>query len=139
MYYIVYETKNLLDGKMYRGTHMCSNLDDGYLGSSDTIKAAIRRYGRKNFVRRILEFCDSREHAYEREAHWVTLEWANREDTYNLRAGGEGGAMSDKARKRLSLGHRGLVQTPEANAKRSEKLKGRVSPNKGKFKNCNSD
>ena len=53
-YYIIYETKNLKNGKIYIGQHQTYDLDDGYLGSGTRLKRAIRYYGSEFFKRKIL-------------------------------------------------------------------------------------
>lgn len=52
MYHLVYMTTNLVNGKMYVGVHSTENLEDGYLGSGNLIKKAVKKYGRENFDRR---------------------------------------------------------------------------------------
>jgi len=49
MFYTVYKTINLVNGKIYVGLHVTDKLDDDYLGSGKLIQAAIKKYGRENF------------------------------------------------------------------------------------------
>lgn len=55
MIYCLYQTTNLVNGKIYVGIHQSQSLDDAYLGSGKLLKAAIKKYGRKNFKREILK------------------------------------------------------------------------------------
>lgn len=89
-YHIVYKTTNLINGKWYIGKHSTYNLNDGYLGSSKHLKSAIKKYGKHNFKREIICFCDSEEEAYHKEAEFVTMEVVQNPMTYNKMPGGEG-------------------------------------------------
>lgn len=91
MYYIIYETTNLVNGKKYRGAHICESLDDGYLGSGKIIKKAISKYGFSSFKREILIQCDDLESMFEQESLYVNKDWVSDPSTYNLKIGGEGG------------------------------------------------
>ena len=42
MRYLVYQTTNLINGKLYIGVHATDKLDDGYLGSGTVIKRPLR-------------------------------------------------------------------------------------------------
>jgi hypothetical protein len=96
-YYIIYETKNLKNGKIYIGMHETDDLEDGYLGSGTRLKRAIRYYGKEFFEKRILHIFDSREDMINKEIELVTEEFVNRKDTYNLMKGGRGGFVSESA------------------------------------------
>jgi hypothetical protein len=91
MYFLVYETTNLINGKVYVGSHKTEDLNDGYLGSGKNLKRAIRKYGAENFSRRIVRSCESSEEMYELEAKIVNEEFILRKDTYNIVKGGCGG------------------------------------------------
>ena len=73
-YYILYETTNLINGKNYRGIHKTSKLEDGYLGSGLVLEKSIKKYGKENFKREILEFCNSYEELLEKETLYVDEE-----------------------------------------------------------------
>jgi len=69
-------------------------VNDGYLGSGLSISRAIDKYGRKNFTREILYFCESETEMNKREAELVDTEFVKRKDTYNLVPGGSGAGGS---------------------------------------------
>lgn len=87
-YYCVYKTTNLINNKIYVGFHSTNNLNDGYLGSGKIIKDAIKRYGKENFTREIIQIFDNREDAEKLEAEIVNEEFTSRDDTYNITLGG---------------------------------------------------
>ena len=84
----LYEIKNKLNGKIYIGIHSTENVDDGYMGSGSLIMKAIEKYGKYNFTKTILEYCDSRELLVELEKKVVNENFVDRQDTYNLTIGG---------------------------------------------------
>ena len=91
MHFIIYETTNKVNGKKYRGAHVTSSLDDGYIGSGKLLKKAIAKYGFDSFERSILQECSSVEEMFKAEASYVSPEWVEDLNTYNLKVGGEGG------------------------------------------------
>lgn len=105
MNYIVYETTNLVNGKVYVGVHKTEdpNVDDGYRGCGVTKKdqkkkvkigfpAAVHKYGYENFVRKTLFIYPFTEEgfmaAYDKEAEIVNEEWVKSDKNYNLVLGG---------------------------------------------------
>lgn len=96
MYYYLYETKNLVNNKIYIGVHQTENLDDGYLGSGKLFTRAMKKHGKENFEKKILRFFSSKEEMFEAEKEAVNLSFLKRKDVYNLQEGGSG------ARRRLT-------------------------------------
>ncbi len=87
---VIYETINKINGKRYIGKD--KHDDPNYLGSGAILTKAIKKYGRENFVKTILEHCDSEDHMAERERHWIKITGAQISDTYyNIGSGGNGG------------------------------------------------
>ncbi len=88
MFHYVYETKNLKNAKCYIGVHSSENLDDDYLGSGTAIQHAIKKYGRENFARTVLQVFDTIDAALIYESELVDVPFVERRDTYNLVVGG---------------------------------------------------
>lgn len=89
--YYIYETKNIINDKIYIGQHASEDIvNDTYIGSGDIIKKAINKYGRSKFKRTVLFEFDTLEEAYLKEKELVTEEFLDRDDTYNVRLGGVG-------------------------------------------------
>jgi hypothetical protein len=90
-YNYIYRLTNALTGMEYIGVHRTDNLNDGYMGSGKAVLNAIKKYGRENFTKKILEWFDDNKSMYQREYEIVTEEFILRKDTYNFRRGGLGG------------------------------------------------
>jgi hypothetical protein len=109
MFYTVYKTTNLINGKIYVGLHVTSNLEDDYLGSGSQLKLAVKKYGRENFKREYIKICNSPEEMYELEADIVNEDFVKRSDTYNMKTGGTGSwyhvnSNPEQKRKTSSIG-----------------------------------
>lgn len=103
MKYIVYETTNLINGKIYIGVHKTINPDsfDGYLGCGvlatqpytynhpkTHFQFAVKKYGPKNFMRKTLAVFNTLEEASNLERELVNEEFLSRDDVYNMILGG---------------------------------------------------
>jgi group I intron endonuclease len=68
----IYLTKCNVNNKIYIGQRKIPQKgDDSYLGSGLIIKALIKKYGRNNFSREIIEYCYSQEALNDREIYWI--------------------------------------------------------------------
>ena len=103
MKYIVYQTINKVNNKIYIGVHKTENPEifDGYLGcgayankpssynkTNYHLHNAILKYGPKNFYRITLKVFDNPTDAFNLEAKLVNAEFIKRSDTYNMTVGG---------------------------------------------------
>ena len=106
MKYIVYQTINTVNNKIYIGIHKTKDPEifDGYLGCGVYINSpssymypttpfqcAIKKYGVSKFKRTTIKIFDSLEEAFNLEKELVNYDFIKREDTYNAALGGGGG------------------------------------------------
>jgi hypothetical protein len=98
IYYTVYETTNLVNGKIYIGIHRTKNIHDTYLGSGNIIKQAIKKYGREHFNKRILFIFDTLKEASDKEEELVTLDFIKLSSNYNQIPGGVGNKSGTHAK-----------------------------------------
>lgn len=90
---IVYEITNTINGKKYIGKD--KNNNPQYLGSGKALLRAMKKYGRKNFKKIIIEQCENEQHLDEREIYWINhFDAVNSRNYYNLRFGGDGGTVA---------------------------------------------
>ena len=109
-FYYIYRIDNLLNGQYYIGMHSTKNLDDGYFGSGLRLKRSIAKYGKENFRLTILEFCDSAEEMFLKEAQHIGDKFKTDPQCLNLMEGGKGGwEMINKNISPAQRAHLGLV------------------------------
>ena len=134
-HYFIYKTTHKKSGRYYIGKHKTSNLDDGYLGSGTVLQQAFKKYGKDEFVREILEVCESEEEMNLREAQIVDQLVVEDSNSYNIKLGGQGGwdhcskkgtKLSEDHKQKLSVSHKGK-QSGMTGKKHSEKTKTAVS------------
>jgi group I intron endonuclease len=131
---IIYITKNLINNKKYIGKD--SYNDPNYLGSGALLLEDIKKYGRENFKKEILEHC-IKENLGEREEYWIYyFNAVKSKDFYNIRSKTSGWFNKDLnpekydyVTKKIGDGNRGKIITQETkdkisnNKERSEKLR----------------
>ena len=87
LYFTIYKITNKINNKFYIGKHRTKDINDGYMGSGNLIKLAIRKYGIENFTKDILFVFDNEEDMNNKEKELVVLS----ENSYNICEGGKGG------------------------------------------------
>lgn len=87
---IIYKTINLINSKIYIGKSK-HNIPS-YMGSGSLIAKAIKKYGKENFSKEILEECENEEDLNLREIYWISkYDSINPNIGYNIDKGGRGG------------------------------------------------
>ena len=129
---IIYETRNLINGKVYRGQHICGvDCQTGckYLGSGTALKRAIKKYGRHNFRRRILAYATYPSVLNDLEKIYVTDDFVARQDTYNqMTGGGSSGSPSAETRAKNSAALKGHEVSTETRKKISAATSASMTP-----------
>ena len=128
---IIYKTTNLINDKFYVGQHYTS-ANDGYLGSGKILLNAIKKYGKENFNREILEFVDEN-NIDEQEIYWIAHTSANVQyGNYNITSGGNKPPRWHNTKdaiyikQKISITNKKVIHTKEWNKKVSEANKGKV-------------
>jgi hypothetical protein len=137
MFFIIYETKCLLNGKTYIGKHKTKDLHDGYIGSGKLLKRAVSKHGIENFSYKILHVYDVLWKMNLAERILVTPDL---ETSYNLCPGGGGGyeyinKIVTLAQKRLKISKSlsGRTLSKECKDKISKAKSGKAQPkNRGR-------
>ena len=87
---IIYKTTNNLTGKIYIGQD--KNNNPSYYGSGKKLQRAIKKYGKENFIKEILEECVDETHMNEQEVYWIIFyNSRDRKIGYNISEGGKEG------------------------------------------------
>lgn len=137
MFFKIYKTTNLINGKIYVGqTHYDRQK---YFGSGTLISEAIEKYGIENFVKEYIDDASSQEELDIKEIYWIKeLKSQDREIGYNIADGGwYYFTMTDETKEKISktlkgkyVGEqafrKGLKLTDEHKKAISKALKGRI-------------
>lgn len=117
MFGYIYLTTNSVNGKKYIGQKTSNKfLGEAYLGSGKLLQRAVNKYGKENFIVKLLEVCESKEALNEAEKYWIQKFNADKSsDFYNISKGGDGGNTYQ------NLSEEQLIQIKQ---KISDKMKG---------------
>ena len=140
MYGYIYLTINKVNHKTYVGQKKLGTKawnKDNYLGSGKHIKCAIKKYGKENFEKFLIQFCYSKEELDKQEIFWIAEYRKRGLAQYNIANGGCGNAgfkHSEETKRRISeiqkgkpkYGLRGKHLSEETRRKLSEAHKGHV-------------
>jgi len=85
---VIYKTTNLINGKFYIGQDSINN--PNYYGSGVLLEKAIKKYGKNNFIKEIIEYCNSKNELDEKEIYYIK-KYDSINKGYNLSIGGNGG------------------------------------------------
>lgn len=94
MYYYIYRITNIHTGKFYIGSHKTQVLNDGYFGSGIYLRRSIKKYGKENFIKEYIEFCETEDELRRRETE--ILNTIKADSTYNLKYCSMGGNTREK-------------------------------------------
>jgi group I intron endonuclease len=132
---VIYKTTNLINGKFYIGKDAKNK--DSYYGSGIILNKAIKKYGKDNFKKEILEECLSLEELADKEVYWIDKLSATTIG-YNIALGGLGGCLgckaSEETRRKMSESFKDRVFSKEHKIKLSESAKGRYKSEEHKKK-----
>ena len=143
----VYLTTNIVNGKIYVGQFTFKKdkrLNAIYLGSGTVIEQAIKKYGRKNFKRRILKLCYSINQLNGYETYY-TLKYNPKLDPnigYNQiigpvrRSGNKNPASYPNIKNKMIEANRKTTSNPEYRKRQSEIMKEYYKTHEANFKGC---
>lgn len=129
-YGYIYKTTNLINGKIYIGQHRVANENDNddYLGSGKLIRRAVKLYGKDNFKKEIIAYCNSLDELNQLEEEYIKMyNSTNHTIGYNISKGG--GFMKCVGENNPFYGKH---HTDAVKKKLSECRKNNVGPNLGR-------
>ena len=88
--YYIYKIENLISNKLYIGKHETVDINDRYFGSGIALKDSIKKYGKSNFRKSIIEF-STKDMIEKREIYWISELNTIVPNGYNISSGGSGG------------------------------------------------
>lgn len=118
----IYKITNLINNKIYIGKDESNRKN--YFGSGKLIKRSLKKYGKENHKKEILEEVNNKEKLIELEKYWIKkLKSYDKDIGYNISMGGDGGnTMSNNP------------NLEEIKKKISNTLKGRIFSEEHKLK-----
>ena len=99
-------TRCLVNGKAYVGVHTCDH--DDYIGSGTYFRRAVKKYGKKQFSREILQHYETQEELNVAERYWIKNLNTKVPHGYNLTDGGVGSLNPSEETRRKMSEHNGM-------------------------------
>jgi len=126
----IYKITNNVNGKIYIGKD--SRDKKNYFGSGIVIKCAIKKYGKHNFSKEILEECDNHNTLNEKEIYWISFyQSTNFNIGYNRSHGGDGFCgITVETKEKLSKIRKGKILPKSVRDKISKSNKGKPKSKK---------
>lgn len=126
-YHYAYLTTNNLNGKQYIGERTTENINnDQYIGSGVYIKEAIKKYGKNNFSKVILEIFPNKTDAYISQEKYIKIYNTLSPNGYNISPKGgikEKNSHSEESKRKISEHNKGKILSEETKEKiRQSKL-----------------
>ena len=132
-YGYIYKITNTVTNKSYIGQRKCSHnfRDVNYFGSGKILKASIKKHGKQNFIKEIIEFLDNQKELDQKESFYIEKCNTLYPNGYNISETAKGGAYlnnhpdKELIKSKISNSLKGHVWSKDRNNKVSASLKGR--------------
>jgi group I intron endonuclease len=125
---VIYKTTNIINNKIYVGKSIKEK--NSYIGSGVLLNRAIKKYGKNNFIKEIIDRANTLDELNEKEIYWIEkLNSTDQKIGYNITKGGTGGdTLSNhpnelKIRKKMRESLDKIQKTSEHRKKTSENFK----------------
>ena len=105
-FHFLYKTTCTVTHKFYIGIHSTNRIEDGYLGSGTHLTYSIKKYGKNNHVREILEYFDNRNDLVNREIEVVNESLLKDDMCMNISLGGINANMIHNAEFMMKISKR---------------------------------
>jgi hypothetical protein len=123
--YYVYLTTNNLNGKQYVGDRCTCNVekDNNYIGSGVYLRESIKKYGKKNFSKIILEKFSNRIDSYKAQEKYIKMYNTLKPFGYNISPKGgcnESNSVSEETKNKIRIKNIGKFVSEETRRKIGE-------------------
>ena len=122
-FHFIYKTTCRLTGRFYIGMHSTDDMEDGYLGSGKRLWYSIKKHGKENHVRDILEMLPDRESLRKKEQEIVNEKLVANVECMNLDLGGnyiKHSCKSNAVKRTMSEAAQEVGKRPEIRELRSK-------------------
>ena len=122
-YGVIYKITNTINGKIYIGKD--SSNKKNYYGSGKAIKNSIKKYGKENFTKEIIDYAESLDELNNKEKYWIKFyNSTNSLIGYNRSSGGDGdfifSNMTNEAKERMKESLRKCWKSKEFSERKKE-------------------
>ena len=100
----IYKVTNNITGKVYIGKKEILDDWNSYYGSGKIIKRSLKKYGKENFTKEIIEECKTKQELNKRERYWIQKLNTLYPNGYNIMYGGNGGDILTHHPNKIQIG-----------------------------------